>query len=491
MFDSALLDHKLDKETYRREEPVLRTELLKAQLKLVASQRYSAVILVTGLDGAGKGALIHRLLEWLDPRHVRVEAYGDPEEAELARPPMWRYWRDLPPRGRISVVFGSWYSEPLRDRLMNEIGPGRFERRLATINRFEDMLASEGTLLLKFLLVLSAKEQKKRLERLAKATDGASRVLEEWSDLRHRKAVRPITEETLQRTSTEHAPWIVLPSDDPDYRDLTFGRTVLEALKQRNAQKRQPAAAVPVPATIPNVDRRSLIDELDLGLALDKKAYKKRCEAAQIRLFQLSNSKAFRKHALVVAFEGHDAAGKGGAIRRVAFALDPRQYRIHPIAAPTDEEKARPYLWRFWRRIPPLGHVAIFDRTWYGRVLVERVEGFATEDEWLRAFGEINDFEEELTRSGVIVAKFWLTISAEEQLRRFQAREVIEYKQYKITDEDWRNRSKWDAYRLAISDMIDRTSTPQAPWTLIEAEDKRWARVKVLETLCERLEAAL
>ena len=491
MFDSALLDHKLDKETYRREEPVLRTELLKAQLKLVASQRYSAVILVTGLDGAGKGALIHRLLEWLDPRHVRVEAYGDPEEAELARPPMWRYWRDLPPKGRISVVFGSWYSEPLRDRLMNEIGPGRFERRLATINRFEDMLASEGTLLLKFLLVLSAKEQKKRLERLAKATDGASRVLEEWSDLRHRKAVRPITEETLQRTSTEHAPWIVLPSDDPDYRDLTFGRTVLEALKQRNAQKRQPAAAVPVPATIPNVDRRSLIDELDLGLALDKKAYKKRCEAAQIRLFQLSNSKAFRKHALVVAFEGHDAAGKGGAIRRVAFALDPRQYRIHPIAAPTDEEKARPYLWRFWRRIPPLGHVAIFDRTWYGRVLVERVEGFATEDEWLRAFGEINDFEEELTRSGVIVAKFWLTISAEEQLRRFQAREVIEYKQYKITDEDWRNRSKWDAYRLAISDMIDRTSTPQAPWTLIEAEDKRWARVKVLETLCERLEAAL
>ncbi|MFO1072951.1 MAG: polyphosphate:AMP phosphotransferase [Geminicoccaceae bacterium] len=491
MFDSALLDHKLDKETYEREEPVLRTELLEAQLRLVESQRAAVVILVTGMDGSGKGDLIHHLLEWLDPRHVRVEAYSAPDEAERARPPMWRYWRDLPPKGRISVVFGSWYTAPLRDRLKGEMGTGRFERKLATINRFEEMLAAEGTVLLKFLLVLSAKEQKKRLERFAKATGGISRAMEEWTDVRHRNAMRPIVEETVRRTSTEQAPWILLPCDDPEYRDLTFGRTVLETLKRCNEQETTPRIPVPVPATIPNVDRRSVLDVLDLDLKLEEKEYKERRKAAQLRLLQLSKSKAFAKRSLVVAFEGHDAAGKGGAIRRVAFALDPRQYRIHPIAAPSDEEKARPYLWRFWRRLPRLGHVAMFDRTWYGRVLVERVEGFAAEAEWLRAYGEINDFEEELERSGTIIAKFWLSISAEEQLRRFQAREVTEYKQYKITDEDWRNRSKWDEYRLAISDMIDRTDTRRAPWTLVEAEDKRWARVKVLETLCERLDEVL
>ena len=186
-------------------------------------------------------------------------------------------------------------------------------------------------------------------------------------------------------------------------------------------------------------------------------------------------------------FEGLDAAGKGGAIRRVTQALDARQLPRLPVAAPTDEEKAQPYLWRFWRHLPRTGHVAIFDRSWYGRVLVERVEGFASEDEWLRAYGEINDFEEELADDGIVVVKFWLAISKEEQLRRFEEREQSAFKRFKITDEDWRNREKWDEYDDAVNDMVDRTSTPQAPWTLVEAEDKHWARVKVLKTLCDRL----
>jgi polyphosphate:AMP phosphotransferase len=490
MFESALIEHRLDREAYAREEPGLRTALLEAQLELAEKKSFSAVIVVTGMDGAGKGDVIHRLLEWLDPRHVQVDAYGEPDDAESTRPRMWRYWRDLPPKGRVSIVFGSWYTDPLRGRLDGEAGKGRFERELAAVNRFEEMLTSEGTLLLKFLLVVSAGEQKKRLKAFERRTGTPSRALEEWADVRSRKRVRPVVEELVRRTSTDHAPWIVLPSDDPEYRDLTFGRTILEALRRRLEQPTVVAAA-PLPATIPNIDGRTVLDTLDLSRKLADGDYKKARKAAEARLFALAQSRRFQDRALVAAFEGHDAAGKGGAIRRVAFCLDPRRYRVHPIAAPTDEEKARPYLWRFWRQVPRRGHIALFDRSWYGRVLVERVEGFASEAEWLRAYGEINDFEEELTRGGIVVAKFWLAITKEEQLRRFEAREEILYKHYKITPDDWRNREKWDRYQLAIGDMIDRTSTPEAPWTLVEAEDKRWARVKVLETVCERLEQAL
>lgn len=488
MFASALLDHKLDRETYDREEPELRTRLLEAQLELLERRGAAVLVVLTGMDGAGKGAVIQRLLEWLDPRHVQVEAYADPDEGERQRPRMWRYWRDLPPQGRIGVVFGSWYTDPLRDRLGGKSGRGRFERELAAIRRFEDMLASEGVLLLKFFLVITAHEQKKRLKAYAKAMGGGSRALEEWTEVGNRKAVRPIVEDAVRRTSTADAPWIVLPSDDPQYRDLSFGRTLLAALQRAVDRPVAPAGgAMPAPAMVPNLDRRTVLDGLDLDRSLDETDYKARRQAAQAQLLALTHGKAFRDRALMLVFEGNDAAGKGGAIRRVVHPLDPRHYRIHPIAAPSDEEKARPYLWRFWRRVPKRGDIAIFDRSWYGRVLVERVEGLASEAEWLRAYGEINDFEEDLTRDGIVVVKFWLAISKAEQLRRFEAREEVEYKSYKITPEDWRNRDRWDAYRLAAGDMIDRTSTPQAPWDLIEAEDKRWARVTVLETLCRRL----
>ena len=490
MFESALIEHKLAKDEYAREEPELRLRLVEAQLGLLERRSFAAMILVTGMDGAGKTDVMHKLSEWLDPRHLRIAAYGAPDEAERARPRMWRYWRDLPPRGEIAVVFGSWYSDTLRDRLLSTIGAGRFERELAAINRFEEMLSDEGVLLLKFLLVLSVREQKRRLKALAKLTGGASRVFEEWAEVKHRDQAGPVIEEAVRRTSTGHAPWNVLPCDDREYRDLAFGRAVLAGLQGGLAKTPAPVPAA-TPPTIPNVDRRNVLDTLDLDLVLDKRDYTKRLRAAQVRLLAQSQRKPFKDRALVVAFEGHDAAGKGGAIRRVAIALDPRQYRIHAVAAPTDEEKARPYLWRFWRNVPRHGRIAIFDRSWYGRVLVERVEGFATPAEWARAYSEINDFEEELTEGGAIVAKFWLAIDKEEQLKRFETRADTQYKQYKITEEDWRNREKWDLYHDAIGEMIDRTNTPYAPWTLVEAQDKRWARVKVLETLVARLEAEL
>ncbi len=469
----------------------LRSRLVEAQLDLLERRSFAAIIVVTGMDGAGKTDVMHKLSQWLDPRHLRIAAYGPPDEAERTRPAMWRYWRDLPPRGDIAVVFGSWYSETLRDRLTGETGTARFERELSAINRFEEMLTDEGVLLLKVLLVLSIREQKRRLKASAKLTGGASRVFEEWAEVKHRDQAGPVVEEAIRRTSTGRAPWIVLPCDDPQYRDLAFGRAVLGGLQARLAGRDRPGNPIAAPAAIPNIDRRNVLDTLDLGLTLDKADYNKRLEAAQVRLLAQSQRKSFKERALVAVFEGHDAAGKGGAIRRVAIALDPRQYRIYPVAAPTDEERARPYLWRFWRNIPGQGRIAIFDRSWYGRVLVERVEGFASPEEWGRAYGEINDFEEELDHAGIIVAKFWLAISKDEQLRRFEARADTEYKQFKITPEDWRNRDKWDLYHDAIGEMFDRTSTRTAPWTLVEAQDKRWARVKVLETLVERLEAEL
>ncbi len=496
LYQSAFLEHRLDKASFQAEEPKLRAQLLEAQLALVERRDFPVLILVTGMDGAGKGGVIQRLYEWLDPRHLRTNGYGAPDEAERARPWMWRYWRDLPPKGEIGVVFGSWYNDPLYALASGAIDEAGFARELDAIASFERMLAAEGALILKFMLVVSDKEQKKRLKEIAKNPGVGRHVLEEFTTLRRgrrkktRVRNRALVETIIRETNQPHAPWVVLASDDPRYRDLNFGRAILEALRGRLAS--EPAAPPPAAqAQIPNLDGRTVLSALDMSLALDEGAYKARLAAAQDRLAALSVDKAFQDRAVVAVFEGNDAAGKGGSIRRITAALDPRRFRVHPVAAPSDEEKAQPYLWRFWRHLPGRGHVAIFDRSWYGRVLVERVEGFASPGEWLRAYGEINRFEEEQDRAGIIVAKFWLAISKDEQLRRFQEREQVEFKRFKITDEDWRNREKWDDYVAAVNDMVDHTSTSHAPWTLVEAQDKRWARVKVLETLCDRIQAAL
>ena len=235
----------------------------------------------------------------------------------------------------------------------------------------------------------------------------------------------------------------------------------------------------------------TVVSNLDLSLKLKKKEYWDKLEVAQGRLNQLFRKARDKGLSVVTVFEGSDAAGKGGAIRRMTQALEARNYQVIPIAAPTDEERGHHYLWRFWRHIPRAGRFTVFDRSWYGRVLVERVEGFAAEAEWMRSYGEITDFEEQLDESGIVVVKFWLQISDVEQLTRFKAREDTPYKRHKLTDEDWRNREKSNEYELAVNEMVERTSTRFAPWTLIEANDKRYARIKVIETVCDRLDQAL
>lgn len=491
MFESAELGHKIDKATYKAAVPALRAALLEAQAQLQENKKIPVVVLISGQDGAGKGETINVLYEWMDPRFISTLAFSMPSDEERERPPMWRYWRSLPPKGRVGIFAGSWYSDPIRQRILDEVSLKELDAQADQINRFEAMLVHEGALVLKFWFHLTKEGQVKRLKALEKDPRTAWRVTQwNWDRLKTYDKLQDVAGHLLRLTNTPWAPWVVVEGTEDRYRSLTVGQILLQALQKKLASTDKQESPV-APMVRVSTDGRTVLSEMDLTLSLPDKTYEDELSQWQGRLSELLRDPRFKGRSLLCAFEGADAAGKGGAIRRIGAALDARQYQVIPVAAPTEEERAQPYLWRFWRHIPRQGQVAIFDRTWYGRVLVERVEGFCSENDWLRAYTEINDFEHELAGSGVIVVKFWLQISQQEQLKRFKAREQIAFKRFKITQEDWRNREKWDAYQQAICDMVERTSTGNAPWTLVEANDKNYARVKILRTLCERIEAEL
>ena len=491
MFQSAEIGHQLSKAAYREAVPTLRAALLDAQVELFEQHKTPVVVLISGQDGAGKGETINMLYEWMDPRFISTLAFSQPSDEERERPPMWRFWRSLPPKGRVGIFAGSWYSEPIRERIEGDISIKELDARAQQINRFEEMLVDEGALVLKFWFHLTKEGQKQRLKALSSDPRTAWRVTQwNWDRLKTYDQLQDVAGHLLRITNTAAAPWVVVEGTDDRYRCMTVGQVLLKAMQNKLAAKEMPRMPM-APMVRVDLDGRNVLSELDLTLTLADKPYKDALAKWQGRLSELVRDARFKNRALVCAFEGADAAGKGGAIRRIAAALDARQYQVTPVAAPTDEEKAQPHLWRFWRNLPRHGHVAIFDRTWYGRVLVERVEGFCSEADWLRGYSEINDFEHELIEAGVIVVKFWLQISQAEQLKRFKEREQVAFKRFKITQEDWRNREKWHDYQQAICDMVERTSTGEAPWTLVEANDKNYARVKILRTLCERLEAAL
>ncbi len=491
MFESAELGHTIEKERYEKEEPELRHALLQAQYEVVKRGEFPVLIIIGGVDGAGKGDMVNLLNEWMDPRHLATNALRPVGDEPSGRPSMYRFWRALPPNGRLALFVGSWYTQPLIQRVYGEINRAKHDQQIDDILRFEQMLSEEGALVLKFWLHLSKSRQKKRFKELEKKKKTAWRVTPtDWKHLEMYDRFREVSEHLLRSTSTAESPWHVVEGTDPRYRSLTIGNSILTAIRQRLDRKEKPVRPAAAPARIAPIDGVSILDRLDLDQKIEsKEEYKDQLANLQGRLNRLTRSKKFDKLSVVMAMEGSDAAGKGGAIRRVTQALDARRYDVIPIAAPTDEEKARPYLWRFWRNMPSRGRIAIFDRSWYGRVLVERVEGFCSEHDWMRAYGEINDFEEQLVDNDTVLVKCWLQVSKDEQLRRFKEREETPFKRHKITDEDWRNREKWDAYRLAVSDMVDRTSTEVAPWTLVEANDKYFARIRVMRTLVEAIEA--
>ena len=492
MFESAELGHRIDKEVWEKEVPALREALLDAQYDLVSAKKFPVVLLIAGVDGAGKSAVVATLNEWMDPRHILTHGFADPSDEELERPYMWRYWRDLPPKGKIGIFDGSWYSWPILQRAYDKISVDHLDRDMELVRRFEQMLIDEGALVLKFWMHLSKDVQKKRLKKLESDSTTRWRVTErDWRHFKLYDTFREVSERALRHTSTAQAPWIVVEAVDPRYQKLTVGKILLDQLRARLDNPAPKSVAVQAPPSITSIDGVNLLQKMDLTKSMEKDQYEKELEEYQGELALLTRHKNFRKHNVICVFEGVDAAGKGGSIRRITQAIDARMCRIVSIAAPTEEERAQPYLWRFWRHLPSRGRVEIFDRSWYGRVLVERVEGFCGEADWMRAYGEINDFEAQMVKSGSILLKFWLAISKEEQLRRFEARQVTSFKRFKITEEDWRNREKWEIYDTAICDMLERTSTEIAPWTLVESENKYYGRIKVLKTLCQRLEESL
>lgn len=507
MFEVAELGHKLSKQEFDEKVPELHTQLLQIQRDLLDS-KHSVIILVSGVEGAGKGNVVNRLNEWLDSRGIKTTAFWEETDEQAMRPRYWRFWRAMPPRGNIGIMFGSWFTKPIVDRVYDQIDDAEYERRLQEIVEFERTLTDEKAIVIKLWFHLSKEKVQKNLK-----DDVKQRRVKLRSNPYTAKFSREfdrflaVSELAIRTTDKGNAPWHIIEASDERYRDFMAGQVVLEsirnvlktgapgpiALAQATAQVKARVVKVPLKvARVMAADASlTVLDALDLTKKLDNKKYKAQLQKWQSRVNALSWEAREQRRSVVMLFEGLDAAGKGSTIRRITQAVDARLYQVISVAKPTDEEAAHHYLWRFWRHLPMAGFFSIYDRSWYGRVLVERVENFTPEADWKRGYTEINLFEQQLSEHGIILLKFWLHLSPEEQLRRFRQREEIPWKQHKITEEDWRNRDKWNDYKLAINDMVQHTSTSIAPWHLVSAEDKKHGRIEVLKLLAKTLKREL
>lgn len=498
MFEAAEVGHTLDDDAYQAKQQQLRPKLIAAQSRLRKSD-FPVIVVVAGDDHPGCDDVIQMLNRWLDPRFVRTNVYGPPSEEEAERPASWRYWRDLPPRGTIGIFAQAWPATVLADRIQGG-DEADFLRAIEHVERFEQAMADDGAVVIKFWLHLPKDVLHQRLKAAEAHPDRQWRVDPgDWLVHESLEENLHTVEAYLRRTSTGSAPWHVIESTDERYRDVAVAELLLEAISRRFPRKKAAklrdkaaaAASGEEPTTFEKLDPHTVLDTIDLTQSLSKPQYHQQLDELHERLARASRAAYQARRSAVLLFEGWDAAGKGGTIRRLVEPMKPQLYRIVPVSAPTEDELAHHYLWRFWRRMPRAGHLTIFDRSWYGRVLVERVEGLATEDQWRRAYHEINDFEEQLVEHGYYVGKFWLHISQEEQLKRFKARKHTPHKRFKLTDDDYRNRAKWAEYEAAVAEMVARTSSSSIPWHLVPANDKRFARCEVLRIVCEGLERLL
>ena len=479
----------MNKKKYKEEVKALRAELISLQLALQEAD-FPVLIVIGGDDRSGRHETLNILHEWMDPRFLQANAYGMPTEEEQQKPFMWRYWKDLPPKGLIGLCLRDWVSYSIIERLVEQIDQEELEQRISYSNKFEKTLVLQGMLIIKIWLHLPEKELKSRLKTERKQFHKVWQIHQKDQEIytNFDDAKRTIRN-VLKDTNHPNAQWNFVDSSDVQTRNLTVGKIIAEAISER--LKHIPDHKPDVSSTGIPAFKSNHLNEVDLSASLEKQEYKKELKKWQKKANALLHRSQEEDKSCVIVFEGWDAAGKGGCIRRLTASMDAGFYRVVPIAAPSQEELSHHYLWRFWRKVPRAGRITIFDRSWYGRVLVERVEGFASELDWTRSYDEINDFEQQLNDKGIPVIKFWLHIDKDEQLRRFKEREETPYKLHKITDEDYRNREKWDQYEEAINDMIDYTSTDHSPWRVIPSNNKQYARIEVLKHVCAVLEKNL
>jgi len=452
------------------------------------------VVLFEGWGASGKGSQINRLLLALDPRGVRVHSPRAPSEEERMKPYLWRFWTKTPARGRMHIFGRSWYGRFLVDGMDPDVSDlsNIPDRAYDEVNAFERQLVDDGCLMIKFFLHISAEEQANRFQDLADNPSTSWRVTrEDWKKHRNYKQYHKLTDKMLSKTSTDVALWNIVSAEDWRWATLrVFERLIAELSSRIAAEHRARYQKIDAPI-VESSGIPDILGQVDLNKSLERSEYTKLLKMYQSRVRDLEHEIYRQRLPVVIVYEGWDAAGKGGNIKRLVRRMDPRGYQVVPVAAPNDAELSHHYLWRFWLEMPKAGHIAIFDRSWYGRVMVERIENLCTAAEWQRAFNEINETEAHLVNSGAVVMKFWVDIDKDTQLERFSDRQNLEHKQWKITDEDWRNREKWDAYREAVNEMLFRTSTDVAPWTIVESTDKRYARIKTLEHFCTEIEKRL
>lgn len=465
-------------------------EKLANQQMQVKEMKLPVLVLVEGWGTSGKGFCIGQIIKNIDPRFFKVATMAAPTEEEQRKPFLYRHFIQIPEAGKFQFLDSGWMDEVVKARLHSDMSQEEYANRIDSIKRFERQLTDNGYLVMKFFLHISRKEQAKRIARLQADKDAKWRVgkNDKWQQLHYDKCLDAFNS-YLTETNMPSAPWYIIDAKSRKWTELQILETLTQGIE---IALNNHALSVPLLQNVFPLVPMPKLSEITLeDKTIEEDAYKMQLKLLQGRLGELHNRLYRKKVPVIIAYEGWDAAGKGGNIKRLTGALDPRGYEVHPIASPEPHEKARHYLWRFWNRIPKTGHIAIFDRTWYGRVMVERLEGFCSENDWMRAYNEMNEFEKELHDWGAVIIKFWVQIDKDTQLQRFTDRQNTPEKQWKITEEDWRNREKWDLYEDAVNEMIQKTSTTYAPWYVLESVDKKYARIKALQIVVDALEKAL
>jgi polyphosphate:AMP phosphotransferase len=467
-----------------------RFELAKRQM-VIKEKGLPVLVVMDGWGAAGKGSVLGRVIKGLDPRFFKCETLSQPTQEETRRPFLYRYFVRIPKAGQISFFDGSWMGEVTAHFLHGDISEEVYRSQIISIKRFERQLNDNGYLVVKFFFHIDEKVQRKRLEALEADKNTRWRVSDgdRWQN-KHYKETLDVYDMYLETTNQFVAPWYFIDAENRKWSELQMTEILIASIDTALSNMELHQVAPQLQNIFP-MKQVPKLAEIPLDKTISDEEYKKELKELQNRLDELHNELYRKKIPVIIAYEGWDAAGKGGNIKRVAAALDPRGYEVHPIASPEPAEKARHYLWRFWNRLPKDGHIAIFDRTWYGRVMVERLEGFCTENDWKRAYNEINEFEKELADWGAVIIKFWVQIDKDTQLARFTDRQNTPEKQWKITDEDWRNREKWDLYEEAVDEMLQKTSTKFAPWHVLESNDKKYARIKALQIIIKAIEKKL